>query len=211
MSSRKPRNQTLFKIGIMMAVCAALILLPTDSFQPASAQEGLRSRSPEGDLECVSYCSPIRPGTVLMEVALRLADRTMSESALLAKVRQQGLDVTVYADGFERGLFATVSAVRPRALFRRTTSAKRIPGLEKLVITDVATRLDKSAQSFRLTHPPLGSTEVSEWVTVRLEGLDPGLVYTYRVPGRSSVVMCPAVSCPVDRVPAPINRRNRRP
>lgn len=161
-------------------------------------------------MECVSYCSPTRLGTVLMEVKIRLADQPLNEGDLRSKVRQQGLEATVYADGFERRLFATVPVIQPKALFRTTRTAatqRRIPGLEKLAITNVATRLDKSAQSLRLTQPLI--KDEGEWVTALLEGLDPGMAYTYRVPGRQSVVTCLAAVCPVDKVPA--NRARPRP
>jgi len=218
-SSIKTHSQTLFKIVFVVAVCTILFLLPTQSFiGVAISQQEERARSTDANLECVSYCSSIRPGTVLMEVAIRLADGSMSASDLRAKARQQGLDVTVYADGFERGLFANVSAIRPKASFRlapRTAPARRapnkIPGLEKLIITDVSTRFDKSAQSLRLVHPSPGSTSEGEWVTVLLEGLDPGLAYTYRVPNKASLVTCQAVVCPVDRIPTPTTRSTRRP
>ena len=87
-----------------------------------------------------------------MEVRIRVADRQLNETDLRAKVQQQGLEVTVYADGFERGLFASVPAIKPKASFHLAPSVsagtKKIPGLEKLVIADVATRVDKASQSF---------------------------------------------------------------
>lgn len=207
MSSKSNLRQKWFRVRIVLAVCATAVVVayPGVRTQPTTAQEDTRSRSEAGDIECVSYCSDTRPGTVLMEVSVRLADRPLSEADLRSKVRQQGLEVTVYSEGFERGLFATVSALKPKALFRARTRSK-IPGLEKLSITDVATRLDKSTQSFLLMQPtadpgmqPLTETTAgAEWVMIRLEGLDPGMEYTFRVSGGRSVVTCEAVVCPVD-------------
>jgi hypothetical protein len=212
-------RQKWFRVRMAPAVCAALAVLayPGYFMQPTIAQEGMRGRSEAGDIECISYCSTTRPGTVLMEVRVRLADHQLNEADLRSRVRQQGLEVTVYSDGFERGLYATVSAIKPKALFRarlRAGSAAaaqiKIPGLEKLLITDVATRSDKAAQSLLLMQPPTQTADEGEWVRVRLEGLDPGMAYTFRVPGGQSVVTRQAAFCPVDGVPAPTNRVKRK-
>jgi hypothetical protein len=220
MSSKGSLCQKWFRVRIVLAVCATAFVVAYPGFctQPIIAQEDTRSRSEAGDIECVSYCSATRPGTVVMEVRVRLADRSLSEADLRSKVLRQGLEVTVYSEGFERGLFATVSALKPKALFRARTRSK-IPGLENLLITDVATRLDKSTQSFLLMQPatdpgmqPLTETRAgAEWVMIRLEGLDPGMKYTFRVPGERSVATCEAVVCPVERIPAPANRVKRKP
>ncbi|HVS80522.1 MAG TPA: hypothetical protein VHE60_02170 [Pyrinomonadaceae bacterium] len=151
---------------------------------------------------------------------VRLANSPLNAADLRSKVRQQGLEVTVYADGFERGLYATVSVIKPKALFRARTKGdglapavqaqRKIPGLEKLVITNVATRLDKPLQSILQLPSPVGTT-TGEWVTVRLEGLDPGIEYTFRATGGRSVVTCQAVVCPVDTIPTAANRAEHKP
>jgi len=160
-------------------------------------------------MECISYCSNTRLGTTLMEVKWRLADRSLSE-ADLRKAAQQGLEVTVYSDGFDRGQYASVGAVKPKALFR--TPAKpgiqprsKLPGLEKLVIADVATRLDE--HPLLLMQNQAESAAGAEWITVRLEGLNPGMDFTYRIPGGPSVVTCRAAVCPVDKIRVPAKSR----
>lgn len=193
-------------------VCACLLVVASSAFFPQTTvgQDVIRSRSETGDMECISYCSNNRPGIAFIEVRVRVAESALSEASLRSKVRQQGLEVTVYSEGFERNLFATVSTIKPGAFFLapakpgRSAARSKIPGLQKLQITDVATRFDKSAQTFML-QPPAG-TETAEWVTVRLEGPDPGVAYSFRVPGRQSVVTCQAVVCPVDLIPTPTNR-----
>jgi len=223
MSSKSSLRQNWFPVRIALPVWAALVVLAYPAFFPQLmiAQEGMRARSQDGELECVSYCSTRRPGVVMMEVKVRLSDHSLSEMDLRAKVRQQGLDITVYSEGFERGLYATVSAIKPKAVFRAPTKGdtrapavqtqSKIPGLENLVITDVATRLDKSAESLRLLQPNIRATTEGEWVILHLEGLEPGMAYTYRVPGGTSVVTRQAVVCPVDRIHAPANRTRRKP
>jgi hypothetical protein len=203
-------SQKWFRAAIKLAVCTALVVLPYAGYFAQNGQQIMQSRSEAGDLECVSYCSTTQLGAVIMEVRVRVADRQLNETDLRAKVQQQGLEVTVYADGFERGLFASVPAIKPKALFTLQPSplarAKKIPGLEKLVITDVATRVDKTSQLFLLTQPPLATAAEGEWVTVRIEGAEPGLAYSYRIPGGRSIVTCQAVVCPVDTVPSPTIR-----
>lgn len=221
MLSKNNLHKKWFRLSVFFAVCAAIIAIAYPGLGPQRiiAQEGARNRNEAGDMECISYCSPTRPGTVLLEVKMRLADQPLNETDLRASVRQQGLEATVYADGFERGLFAVVPAIQPRMRFRARTRAgasgvqsqNRIPGLEKLVITDVATRLDRAAQPLVLMQPPLAQVaNEAESVTVRLEGLDPGMEYTFRAPGGRSVVTCRAVVCPVDRIPT-TNRSRRKP
>src|SRR2546423_8277941 len=198
---------------VCLAVCAVGLACPGYPPPPAMAQQAIRVQSLAGDRECISYCSTTQPGTVIMEVRMRLTERPMSTNELRGRMQQQGLEVTVYSDGFERGLYVSVPAIRPKAQFRARTAfagmrQRRIPGLEKLVITDVATRLEQPAQAFRLMQQP---TVAEGWgVLNRLEGLDPGMEYTYRVPGRQTVVTCQAVVCPVDKIPAPPNRTRRR-
>lgn len=219
--SKSNLRQKLFRLSVVLAVCAGVVMFAYPALCPQRiiAQEGARHRNETGDMECISYCSPTRPGTVVLEVKVRLADRRLNEAELRAKVRQQGLEVTVYSDGFERGLFAVVSDIKPGMRFRARTTAgargvpsqNRIPGLEKLVITDLATRLEKAAQPLVLMQPLTQTPNKDESLTVRLEGLDPGMEYTFRVPGGRSVVTCRAVVCPVDRIPAAPNRARRNP
>jgi|SRR5215213_6039910 len=204
-------RQKLLATRIAFAAFASLVVVASSlSFtQTTVGQEVVKGRSETGDMECISYCSNIRLGIAFIEVRVRVAGSLLTEANLRSKVRQQGLEVTVYSDGFERNLFANVSAIKPKVFFLapakqgRTSARSKIPGLQKLQITDVVTRFDKSAQTLQVL--PTGA-ETAEWITVRLEGLDPGIAYSFRVPGGQSVVTCQAVVCPVDLIPAPAKR-----
>jgi hypothetical protein len=217
MSFKSNVREKSFRTKILFAVVAAFVVsaYPGYFLHETNAQEEKRNRSEAGYVECVSYCSTTRPGTAIMEVRWRLADRLLSATDLRARASQQRLDVTVYSDGFDRGLYATVTAVKPKAPFRMAaggvtvgpTAQRKLPGLEKLVITDVATRVDRPAKSFLLMQPMPGAAADAEWVTVRMEGLDPGMEYTYRIPGANLVITCQAVVCPVDRISAPPKRK----
>lgn len=218
MSSKDNNRQRWFRAKVLFAITAALMAsgYPGHFLQETNAQEERRVRNEAGDMECISYCSPSRPGTVIMEVKWRLADHSLGVTELQATASQQGLDVTVYRDGFDRGLYVSVPSVKPKAVFRMpaTTPAllaeRKPPGLEKLVITGVATRADKPSTQFLLLPPTSGAAADAEWFTVRMEGLDPGMEYTYRVPGGKSVVTCQAVVCPVDKPSAPPSRGKRK-
>jgi hypothetical protein len=190
-------------------VLAVLMALTYRAYFPpqVNAQQGMRSEA--GDMECISYCSHTRLGTTLMEVKWRLADRSLSETDLRAQAGQQGLEVTVYSDGFDRGQYASVGAVKPKALFRAPAKPglqppqSKLAGLEKLVIADVATRLDQPLYPLFLMQNQAASAAGAEWITVRMEGLNPGMDFTYRIPGGRSVVTCRAAVCPVDKIRVP--------
>jgi hypothetical protein len=214
MSFKSNFSKKSSRVNIVLAVAAALVALTYRGYFPqqVNAQEGMQTRSEAGDMECISYCSNTRLGTTLMEVKWRLEDRSLSETDLRAKAGQQGLEVTVYSDGFDRGLYASVGAVKPKALFRAPAkpgiqAQSKLPGLEKLVIADVATRLDKAVYPLRLMQNQAESAAGAEWVTVRLEGLNPGMDFTYRIPGGRSVVTCRAAVCPVDKIRVPAKSR----
>lgn len=220
MSSKNSLRQEWLRVRVVLAACAVLAVLsyPTSFPKPIIAQHGMRNVSELGDMQCVSYCSTVRPGNTVMEVKWRVANRLLNETELRSEIQQQGLEVTVYSEGFERGLFAAVAALKPKALFRARTRGdgltpavqvhnRKIPGLENLSIIDVATRSPQPPQPLRLM-PAIADT--AEWVTIRLEGLDPGMEYTYRVRGGQSVVTCQAIVCPVDEIPIPRKRANRK-
>ena len=220
------RRQQWFQSKTIFGFCSALVMLTCPRYlqQPISAQTGMRGQSQAADLQCISYCSSVRPGKVIIELKLRLSDHVLDRADLLSAVKRQGLEVTVYSEGFERGLYASVSPIIANARSRMRTNANqrsataaqaKLPGLENLVITDVATRLDQQANSFVLMQTDLtprssGITE-PESLNIRLEGAEHGVAYTFRSFGGTSVVTCHAASCPFDEVPIPKNRATRKP
>jgi len=207
----------LWGLDRLFRVLALTLFLSSGISLPAWAQatplgEAAPVRNKAGDMECVSYCSVTRPGTPLMEVKWKLAPQHLAPQELAAKSTQQGLEATVYAEGFERGQYVVVTAVKPQALFHalpKTDKAlaqpSKLPGLENLKVTEVATRESKPVRSFHLLRPQtqIEAAEPAEWMAARLEGVDPGMQYTYRVSGGASTVACQAVVCPVDRIEAP--------
>ena len=157
------------------------------------------------EIECSSYCSSTKPGVSYIEVRWRLAASPMADAALKTQLAQQKLDVTVYPDGFDQGLFVRVEAMQPKALFRAPVAAgaagdraRRPPaGLRNLILSEIGTRNTRSTEPMRLlasAADPAGP----EWVSVRMEGVEPGIEYTYRIPSGQATTTCQAVVCPVD-------------
>lgn len=151
-----------------------------------------------------AYCSPTKPGTALVELKWRVSNRRMSQPELSARAAQQDVEVTVYRDGFERGLFARLPSVAPRARFtvapQAATAGQAIPGLAKLTVTDVVTSRDTNRPDrMRLFSPAADDTE---FVVTQIEGLEPGLNYYWRLPsvvdGQRPVVTSAGPVCPVD-------------
>ena len=145
---------------------------------------GMRPEEPVGaqsatGLSCEVFCSDTRVGVSVAEV-------TFSGDA--SSLSQLVLEVTVYKDGFAIGRFARVSPIRAGQKFEIIRPPGEIgsaPGFDTLVVT--AVRLQTGL------------------VTVRVEGLDAGLNYFWRVHptggAGTEITVCQAVECPVDSEP----------
>lgn len=134
-------------------------------------------------LSCEVFCSDTRIGVSVAEV-------TFSGDA--SSLDQLVLEVTVYKNGFEIGRLARVSPIRGGQKFeiiRPPGETEATPGFDTLVVT--AVRLNGGL------------------VTVRVEGLDAGVNYFWRVRpaggsgGGTETTVCQAVECPVDSEPEP--------
>ena len=132
-------------------------------------------------LSCEVFCSDTRVG-------VSVAELTFSGNA--DSLSQLVLEVTVYKDGFAIGRFARVSPIRAGQKFEIIRPPGEIgsaPGFDTLVIA--AVRLQTGL------------------VTVRVEGLDAGLNYFWRVlptgGAGTEITVCQAVECPVDSEPPP--------
>ena len=203
--------RTLTGIALLAGVLFALYLVIQQTGRELPSPVIYAQEEKAGDLECSSYCSAVRPGTSIIEVKMRVAPQALAPAALRTRVRQQKLEVTVYSEGFERGLFTVLDSVQPKALFHPAprsaaaaaagAPAPRLPtALTHLVVTDIATRPDQPPREpLRLAQAMAAG---AEWVVVRVEGVDPGTDYIYRVPGSSATVTCRAEVCPVDVIRA---------
>ena len=193
---------------LLAAAGAALLVILADPATPPLVLPVLAQQPAAAS--CEAYCSGDRPGVSVIELRWPVSTAPMGAAAVRAAAANQSLEVTVYDDGFERGLFARVGAVQPKAGFRAAVAPgaaeQRIPGIARLVVAEVATTQDRGpAGRFRLMAAgPQGSAPDSMFT--RIEGVEPGLNYSWRVPSPSGpplVLTCQAATCPVDRRTAP--------
>lgn len=132
-------------------------------------------------LSCEVFCSDTRIGVSVAELTF---------SGDTSNLSQLVLEVTVYKNGFAIGRLARVSPIRAGQKFeliRPPGETGSAPGFDTLVVT--AVRLQNGL------------------VTVRVEGLEPGLNYFWRVHptggSGTEITVCQAVECPVDSEPPP--------
>lgn len=153
---------------------------------------------------CESYCSPVAPGTSVIEVR-RKVTRENDAAAMERALKSDKLEVTTYADGFERKLFVEVALGAPPAsapsVPAGVTSAGVIPGLDTLRVQSVATRGSPAAADLRLA--PLAGPGFDS-LTVLVSDLQPGMNYYWRLsagagaPQPQQALVCRAAICPVD-------------
>lgn len=132
-------------------------------------------------LSCEVFCSDTRVGASVAELTFSGDANSLSQLVL---------EVTVYKNGFAIGRFARVTPIRAGQKFeiiRPPGETGSAPGFDTLIVT--AVRLQNGL------------------VIVRVEGLDAGLNYFWRVhPAGGSgteITVCQAVECPVDSEPPP--------
>jgi hypothetical protein len=170
------------------------LALAAGSWSVAGAQEATEARFE-------TYCSRTQPGNSVAEVQWPLSPKAGTAN-LRTLVEQQILDVTVYKDGFERGLYKTVKpgVARPEFRLSRPTEMPDIPGMQRLKLTQFGTSQEHSQEGLRvLAHPTSGQ----ESAAAKLEGLEAGLKYFVRLSSPNAapkIVSFTAASCPVDYV-----------
>lgn len=149
---------------------------------PASAALAQQERRPPAapsELHFETYCNPISRSEPVAEIQW---------IATSEQIAQQQLDVTVFHDGFRRGLFVTVQPARAGASFAapappRVVAVDRrridtIPGLQNLKVVDIATPDAPSRGNLRSRVQLFRSRP---WVVIRVQGLEPGLRYFWRL------------------------------
>jgi len=146
-----------------------------------------------------SYCSQTEPGVSVAEVQWPLASTAGADLGRVAQ--QQVLDVTVYKDGFDRGLYKTVKPGTQKREFRLFKPQPRtIPGLQNLRLTQFATSQEAPKEGLRMLMRPMPGQQSAD---AKLEGLEPGMKYFVRVSSPDAApktVSFIAPICPVDRV-----------
>lgn len=126
------------------------------------------------------FCSQTKPRTGMAKLSWRTDKRLFSK---------QRLDVTVYKQGFEKDLYTILWPIRAEQQFQIPRSNK----------------LEETSRALALNAVNVNVDEKQDSIVVKLEGLEPGLVYFWRVCTlsnkgwrQSSVVRCEAPVCPAD-------------
>jgi hypothetical protein len=147
-----------------------------------------------------AYCSQTELGKSVAEVQWPLAPR--GETNLSSLVQQQVLDVTVYKDGFDRGLYKTIKPGAPQPKFRlfKPQGTHEIPGLQNLKLIQFGTSQEPPKEGLRMLMRPMAGQQSA---AAKLEGLEPGMTYFVRLSSPDSgtkTVSFTAAICPVDYV-----------
>lgn len=167
-----------------------------------TAAFSLEAVSQDGNLpRFETYCSRTNLGNSVAEVQWPLAPHGATAN-LSGLVEQQVLDITVYKDGFQRGLYKTVrpGAAQPEFHIAQPQHEQKIPGLQNLKVTRFGTSQEHPKEGLHMLMRPMPGQESA---AVRLEGLEAGMQYFVRLSspdaGQKSVSFTAAI-CPVDYV-----------
>jgi hypothetical protein len=165
-----------------------------------------KSQSPSGlAASCEVFCSQTKPGVSNARIRWSLTGAALADAKLKAlSAAPQNLDVTVFYNGLDKGLYVTLPI---SGKFPQRAVAAQLPpkqaSLRAYQIQIVEGGPPKDA-------PPGQAAEraLTEHNVV-VEGLEPGVNYTWRVTvgspaGKltSEPVTCQAPTCPVDASPA---------
>jgi len=176
-----------YKIPILLVLLVLLIVAIVSVRQPwADRSSGFVGAQSSTGLECETFCSDTRVGVSVAEITF---------SGTAESLGQLALEVTVYKDGFALGRLARITPIRAGQKFtiiqpgQPESRQSSSPGLDRLALT--AVRLQQARGL----------------VTARVENLDAGLNYFWRVRpadgsgSPSGTVVCQAEICPVEEPP----------
>jgi hypothetical protein len=191
---------------------AALLLCGRPALSHASGPPQ-PSRPPGPAPRFEVYCDPLVPGRPVAEIQWPVATGgELGARELAALLSRQSLEVTVYKEGFARGLFKTVQPAAGGQLTLGPPAARApasagtavgIQALQNLVVADLATTRQPLGSRFRMRGR--GAPDHASAI-VRIEGLEPGMRYFWRVssPGASLPTFSfLAPACPVDTARPP--------
>jgi hypothetical protein len=152
-----------------------------------------------------TYCSSDQPGVSIAELQWPIAVQGLTALDVKAAVDRQVLEVTVYKDGFNRGLYKSVQPGRLEARFdfAKPEQAKPIPGLANLRLTSIGTSAEEAKPGLRMLSAPIPGRES---MIAKVEGLEGGMRYFWRIapPGETQQnVALTAAICPVDWIEPP--------
>lgn len=211
-ASTRARVGRVGLVALALVGCCVALALASAQTPPEPATGA------SNDAVCSAYCSREHLGLSVIELRWPLSESPAGAADAKALLAKQTIEVTTYADGFERKLFATLTGPAVGKRFQMAENGDRykdrpksLPGLGRLAITDVVTASEPAAASpLRLLMAP-GIRAAT--VVVRISGLEGGMDYKFRLPSASSsggtvVVTCTAARCPVDDFGSPKKKRS---
>jgi hypothetical protein len=181
--------------------CGAHNLLAQESKPP-------QHEEPKLVVNVEDFCSPTKLRTSNARIHWRVSGDVLAAARINSlSTARQSLQATVYNQGFEKGLFVSIPLTQ--ATPDRPVAVRAPEKLSKL-----------RAFQFSLIQvdQPKAAAENSNEMAAVVEGLEPGVEYTWRIaieadsgPLVSSPATTQAVVCPADMVPTPPvkNRRKR--
>lgn len=184
--------------AVLIAVCAALAMGPTD-FRADAQTTPVQSRAQSVDVlavTCETFCSQTRVGTSSVRLRWSLTPKAESAAVKSLSDAKASIEVTVFSEGLDKGAYVTLPVpssqpVRPVA----AVGLEKQANLRAYQIRIVEVEPPRAVEA---AQPPEAS--------VLIEGLEPGVNYTWRVvletaAGRlaSAPVTCQAATCPTDQ------------
>lgn len=159
---------------------------------PPPPAESAPQPGPPMELVCQVSCSPtkLRTGVVTLTWAVRPGSGTRAQ-------QEQAVDMSVFPDGFATGAYARLFPLQRGGPF--TPGSTRGPS-----------PMETAPRAFQVQAAEARAVPESNRMEVRVEGVEPGLNYFFRVasPTRgegesSEPVSCTAPVCPADMKPMP--------
>jgi hypothetical protein len=173
--------------------------------QPGYAEEAQNNSGNVILARYQAYCSSDQPGVSIAELQWPIASQGLIAPDVKAAVDRQLLEVTIYKDGFDRGLYKRIQPGRPDARFdfAKPEVTKPIPGLTNLRLTSIGTSTEKAKSELRMLSEPIPGRES---MVAKVEGLEAGMRYFWRITSAGEIgqtIALTAAICPVDWIKPP--------
>lgn len=179
-----------FKLLKLVFILVVLSFLPISVEAQRRRPARFRQQTPSAAFECRVFCSEEKLRTPVAELTWRSTE---------ARLRTSRIEVTVYKDGFQTGKYVALGSTKGERSYqlpqvKQVQTQELIPALRELVVVE--------ASSLK-ARPGV--------VAVRIEGLEPGLNYFWRVVSTTNgrqiaegTARCQAPVCPADMQPPEI-------
>lgn len=202
---RRPKGTAAWLVAVAVLSATAAGLAQPPVAQPAARVE------PGLVIEAVGFCSETRPRTSNARLTWRAAEGALGAGVASLSATTQRLEVTVFKNGFDKGLFVALpigagAANAPVAAVTQSAAAEQLRTRRAFQIRLTGVNTAREA----------ATADVGEMEAV-VENLEPGVTYTWRLavetPGGrllSRTVTLRAPICPTDGGDSPSNTTRPR-